>query len=217
MKKTEWLIECIKKYREGYIGDAWDIFWEFRNKKDIFALENSKESSIQLFCYLCCFGMARSKTRLAYSNINKFHKFYINSLDSFKELNKFNFESFDKVNKDDFLKYYSNIQNNLKKIDVSCTNTMVTKILMAITGQTPAFDTYFVDEFRKNVGRFSGNIYDALLKLHNKYKNEWQIELINLPKEYKIIIDEYKKPIKIPIARLIDMGFWYYHDEKNDR
>ncbi len=211
MFERTWFSECIKEYidlMDISDGIAWDIFWNFRAKTDIFDVKNTEISSMHLFCYLACFGMARASTKLMTSNLIKFEEFYKKSLDSFKALNEIRFIGLKEDQKTEFNKNYSIIEQNLKELNVSSTYTMITKILMAVTGQTPAFDSYFVYTFRKKVGGFSGNIFNSLIMLNKKYKGEWKEEIGTIDKKYTYIrLDE---KIETPTARLIDMAFWIY-------
>lgn len=213
MPEEIWFSECIKEYIDNIDdsgGIAWDIFWNFREKTDIFDIKNSQLSSMHLFCYLSCFGMARASTQLMTTNLIKFEEFYKKSLDAFKALNKIKFIDLKENQKEEFNKNYKIIERNLAELDVSSTHTMITKILMAITGQTPAFDSFFIDTFRKKVGGFSGNIFKSLIRLNKKYKEEWVKEIKRLDSKYKH--NYLDIGIDTPSARLIDMAFWTYYE-----
>lgn len=204
--KSVQFIEAIKKYWDNNSYTAWDIFWEFRCSTDIFDEANSRESATQLFCYLCCFGMARATTKLAYSNLDAFEKFYLETIPVFKEISKFQFESLSIVNRKEFINSYESLGKNLKRFNISKSDTMRTKLLMAVTGHTPALDRYFNLGYKKYFGKGSTKTYTILLTLREEYHHVWKDEIEKLPEKYKFTRRGNKN--QIPPARLIDMGFW---------
>jgi len=84
---------------------------------------------------------------------------------------------------------------------------MMTKILMAIWGEIPALDRYFVAGYRKHVGALPGRTIEMMLKLKRKYETDWREELANLPAKCRHTRRGPKN--LIPVVRLIDMGLWY--------
>ena len=111
------------------------------------------------------------------------------------------------ANKKNLLDTYKDIENILSKIlSKKPTVTLVTKIMLVVFGNVPAFDTYFKKSFSKIYGVFSSFGIKELDAIHDFYSN------------FKILLDSIKinvidfngKPTNIIYkkAKLIDMyGF----------
>jgi len=221
------ITSAVKEYqkvpKKALVADPWEIFWDYKcgvEKKgeSIFSEKNISFTSMHLLIYLCCFGMARSKTGLAYTNLNSFTSTVLHIKEEIVKLNGITFEQLDESHRQIVNSCYEKISDELTKESaekerISGSITMVTKILMACWGHTPAFDRFFevtYKELREELGWKRGDDYfDCLLTLKKGYEEYWKNEIDALEAPYTKTIGGNN----IPNARLIDMAFWIRGNE----
>lgn len=206
---AEHLCSSIKQYSRETTGAAWEIFWDYKCSKsksgeDIFESRNIEKTSMHLFIYLCCFGMARNTTNLAYSNLHVFSKMIDEVKTELGSLSDISFENLCERDRQPINKCCKAISHALEVHKISNSETMISKILMASWGQTPAFDTRFVKTYRKYLPPKPGDYFDALMKLSKEYNEKWEMGMNRLESRYA----KTEGGNLIPSARLIDMGFW---------
>lgn len=209
------MASAIQSYLNEYdgYGRAWDILWDYKcevqqQARSILDREHVRATALNLFAYLTCFGMARSSTRLTEITIDNFEELLLElPAQSYKALLDVTFERLAPSHREIFDLFWRALQDGLKKCHVSATDTMITKILMGIWGETPAFDTYFRAGFRSEVYRLPTDPFRILLKLREKYESSWAHEIRELRNDCFYTRRGYKN--RIPVARLLDMGLWY--------
>lgn len=205
--------EAVKKYQDGEVGAAWEIFWDYKcaienRGSDIFDDKYLQQTTMHLFIYLCCFGMVRGNNALTKSDLKCFTKVIIKSKKSLKALSNIKFDELNEDNRKVVEAAYTRLGVELEKQSISSTETMITKILMACWGHTPAYDSYFVRTYRKYLKPLPGDYFKSLLKLEDKYKTAWKSRFDRLNVNYV----KTKRGSPIPHARLIDMAFWQIAD-----
>lgn len=204
------LVKKIRKYQDEGRGIAWSIFWDYKKGIEkrggnIFSDECLALTSMHLFIYLCCFGMARSPTGLTNSDLDVFTNMIKNIKDNINRLSTITFEKLDKSHRSVINSNCHEISKKLRGVDISGSRTMVTKILMACWGQTPAYDTRFVSAYRKYVKRLPGDYFESLCELKREYETSWKKDILTLGSKYR---KTKAGGCDIPHARLIDMAFW---------
>jgi hypothetical protein len=207
--KAKTICAAIKKYQEGDIGTAWEIFWDYKrgiekDGGDIFDDKNLTPTTMQLFIYLCCFGMTRNSNALTKSDLNTFTKVIRNSRRYLKAISPIKFEELKEDSRKVVEAAYNCLDYELERMGISNTDTMITKILMASWGHTPAYDSYFKKTYRKYLKPLPGDYFKSLLKLKDEYKTNWKSRFDCLEAKYA----KTKGGNSIPHARLIDMAFW---------
>lgn len=208
--KAKKICAAIKKYQTDEVGTAWEIFWDYKRNIEkgggsIFDAKNLKLTTMHLFIYLCCFGMTRGKHALSKSDLDIFREVIKNSTKDLKKLSTVRFENLKDNDRGVVNAACARLRKELKRKRISSTETLITKILMASWGHTPAYDSYFVRTYRKYLKPLPGDYFNSLLKLNGEYKTVWKNELDRL-KATKYA--KTKRGNRIPNARLIDLAFW---------
>ena len=210
----ERLARAIRAYPgETYSACAWTIFWDYKCEiegrgESILSEEHRWQTALQLFAYLCCFGMGRAKTRLTSITIDHFADVLSHIRpDTFAALLDVKFENIDDSDEDVLKAAWRQLREGLAKHNVSTTATMVTKILMGLWGEIPAFDRYFREVHRKVFGSWHEHTMPVLRELQDAYHESWKPALKGLEPPYTHT--RRGQSNRIPVARLIDMGFWY--------
>ena len=198
---------AIKKCHSEDYGRGWDAFWDFYNIKESHSISN-RQLAVELFCYLVCFGMGRHNTKLLSLDIIQFTKLVEDIRPIIDEISIFKFGMLKREHEENYNQLFNKIKNELKKNEISNTDLMVSKILMATTGQAVAVDIYFKNTFKHCFGTFPTNYYEVLLEVQIKYINFWKDRIDALDTKYKLT-RPFDKNI-IPPARLIDMAFWWW-------
>lgn len=202
------ITKSIQSYRQNY-GNAWEIFWDYATDHPLRRkATNTREYATQLFCFLCCFGMARAKTNLAKQNLDDFEDFVSESRDILIDLGDYEFMRLRELDRVEFNNKIASLKENLSDYGISSTNLMVSKIVMAVTGQCPATDRFFANTHRECFGRgVSCNLFTTLMLLKGRYEDEWGAKMNRMNRS--LTLTNRGKNNKIPVARLIDMAFWY--------
>ena len=148
--------------------------------------------------------MARASTKLSDSNLIEFKEIVTEITPKLKSLDGIIFEHLSEKDELAVESVYDAIEKALIERKISGSETMITKILMTVWGQTPAFDRYFVKTYREYFPPKPVDYFKALKKLSDVYNENWKQALQKLDKEQAYTTAGNK----IPVARLIDMAFW---------
>jgi len=206
------LAEAIKRYPAERYGVAWAILWDYKceiEKVGLSILDDNHrwQTALELFAYLCCFGMGRASTRLTNITVDDFADVLAHlRTDTFGDLGSCRFEHFGERYEQARSSIWRQLQAGLNKHGVSTTDTMISKILMGLWGEMPAFDTSFQKTYRHVFGTWPGRVRDVLRQLYDAYEKVWQEEINSLPSILKHTQRGHWNPI--PVPRLIDMAFW---------
>lgn len=129
-------------------------------------------SCLQLGFYLASFGMLRGSTVLSKKSIGYLKKLIILISNSKRNLWKIDVDSYNKDNIRDLLELYKKIKKALSKSadQRKPTVTLITKIMLGVFGNVPAFDI----NFKKGLGVaiFNENSLSEIKKFYTKHENE---------------------------------------------
>lgn len=133
-------------------------------------------------------------TGLRTINISDFETFYANSWNDFETIRSLEFGNLMENDEATFTRAFDAIQTYLPK-NIKKTPTMITKILMGVTGNVPAFDTRFNKWYRTEFDGKMGNIFKKLLSLQESYHDCWKADFKALPKATKQTIEIQKNKL----------------------
>lgn len=186
-------------------GLEWDICYSFFFKHRL-DLRKYKETACKvLLRYLSAFGMT-SRTaffvRWNYHDLKPLIEYCINHPEYYNlDLNKY----------EELIALYKGIekcleQNNKDKRKKP-TATAVTKVMLAIYGCVPAFDSRFCKYFKES--GFTGRFNESNLRIVNQFYCDNKSELNNLTKRLLRNAHYQEIDIHYPVARLIDCYGWH--------
>lgn len=147
---------------------CFNYFQGFKNKKDIANKENIQNSCLHLAFYLASWGMLRGSSFLLQKSIKFYEPLikYISGKD--EHFWKIDVDGYDKENNiEKLIDCYKDIN---EKLDNKASDILITKIMLGVFGNVPAFDTYFKQG--SNLGTFNG---ESLEQIFNFYKNNKDI------------------------------------------
>ncbi|HRE41994.1 MAG TPA: DUF2442 domain-containing protein [Ignavibacteria bacterium] len=181
---------------------CYNYFQSFKNKMEIISNINIEKSCLQLGFYLASWGMYRNTDLLNKSiKIYKdFLKFIIDEKNSYLwklDINEYNNENINKL-----LEFIYKFKTNFSdKLIIS--DTLISKIMLGVFGNIPAFDR----NFKKGFG-FSKINFNNLTKINNFYLSNKQL-IDNYKNKIKTLsFSNNEKNFNYPIAKIIDMiGF----------
>lgn len=127
---------------------SFDIcFYYFQtNRKNIAKANNIEISCLQLWSYLSSWGMLRGSSKLLQKSpaaLKPLVEHIAQSQVWDIDVDNYNDENIEKL-----LEEYHKIEEILRAMDVKPTLTLVTKIMLGVYGNIPAYDTYFTETFR---------------------------------------------------------------------
>ena len=186
---------------------SFDIcFYYFQtNRENIAKANNIEISCLQLWSYLSSWGMLRGSSKLLQKSpaaLKPLVEHIAQSLVWDIDVDDYTDENIEKL-----LEEYHEIEEILNAMDVKPTLTLVTKIMLGVYGNIPAYDTYFTETFRnesaessfRRVNKKSLEVIREFYE-HNKSCFNQQIKVIDFNNNPTELI--YTK------AKLIDMyGF----------
>jgi hypothetical protein len=206
--RVDWIGKEIVGYWKSPYGKAWDEFWEYRCQPniDIFSRRDIDDTVVLLLKYLKSFGMYRGKNGLHRFDVDSFKNIYRELIEPLKSASAYQFLSIKEEDIPDYEKEIVKIYLILNKYDIKG-DVIITKILMATTGETLAFDSHCERCLKTEFGISSYSPYIAyrIYQCQDIYRqNQEQIERIK---------EQYRKtrcgnPQIIPKARLLDMAMW---------
>lgn len=190
---------------------CFNYFQGFKNKKDLTKKENMQNSCLHIAFYLASWGMLRGSSFLLQKSI----KFYENIIkyiaqknDDFWKIDVFNY---DDKNINELIKCYNDIKEILSEDGKNkVSKTQITKIMLGVFGNVPAFDKYFMKG--SGLSTFNKN---SLKEIHSFYKTNKK----NILKKSKGIktfnFDNGLTKNKYTQAKIIDMIFFIEGRKKN--
>jgi hypothetical protein len=212
---------------------AWEFVWVYRKSFDIAGElihpNNIEKTALHVGFYLANWGMFRGKGELLRQNLDFFIYFseilFGRVLEDFPDFYEWEFIEFynNRERQEEFNRVYDLICERLPIGGVK--DTLISKTLLGVWGQCPAFDTYFRDGmkyFLKLLNRerqerryvyshfinFSGEALGQIAALY--FQNGWNEQApmihttVNQP--------DYDEQL-YPPAKLVDMAFWQYGSE----
>lgn len=186
---------------------SFDIcFYYFQtNRENIAKANNIEISCLQLWSYLSSWGMLRGSSKLLQKSpaaLKPLVEHIAQSLVWDIDVDDYTDENIEKL-----LEEYHEIEEILNAMDVKPTLTLVTKIMLGVYGNIPAYDTYFTETFRNESAessfrRVNKKSLEVIRKFYERNKScfNQQIKVIDFNNNPTELI--YTK------AKLIDMyGF----------
>jgi len=212
-------IDNIGQYLERYANDRangldeWEVFWDYRcavqaNGDSIFAEPHVYETSVRLISYLFFYGMGRGSTRLLAMRSSRRFACVVRAIAT-PEGEQLLQTHFGVVNwrHPPFIRVWNDLGEALREIGVSDTETMLSKVLLAVWGEMPALDSRFNRVFKAtwDVER-RPPLAGVLDCIRQRYAETWQNEIQAAPDAWK----HTSGGNPIPDARLVDIAFWYH-------
>lgn len=157
---------------------CYNYFYSFYKEgkiKELASNENIQISCLQIGFYLASWGMMRGSTFLIEKSVRHYNKliFTISKMDPI--LWEIDVDSYNDENIERLLKCKEDIIGALKTEDKIPTDTLVTKIMLGVFANTPAFDKFFNKSLK--VSKFNEK---SLIKIRDFYE------------ENKLFIDSLK-------------------------
>lgn len=140
---NNFLLDKDPRGRDASFDYCYSYFYSFYQKgklKDIANNENMQLSCLHLGFYLASWGMLRGSTILSKKSI----KYYDELLKKISEMDKKLWEIDVDNYSEENIKLLIQCKEDIKKIFDFATETLVTKIMLGVFGNIPAFDQYFI-------------------------------------------------------------------------
>ena len=186
---------------------SFDIcFYYFQaNRKNIATACCIQISCLQLWSYLSSWGMLRGSSKLLQKSPAALKPLVEHIAES--DVWDIDVDNYTDENIEKLLKEYREIEGILNAMDVKPTLTLVTKIMLGVYGNIPAFDTYFTETFRNesdksSFRRVNKKSLESIRDFYNRNKSSFDIKIE--------VIDFNNNPTELIYtkANLIDMyGF----------
>jgi hypothetical protein len=192
--------------------DEWEVFWDYkctieRNGERILDEARRAETAARLVSYLFFYGMGRGSTRLLDIKSSRRFAAVLRGLSSPAAADLFAVSFTEAVwSQKPFVSVWEDLGEALRQIAVSDSAIMRSKILLAVWGEMPAFDTQFANTFKATYGFLSGKPHKMLNRLREAYLATWQSEIRDVPEPWRLTAGGNR----IPDARLLDIAFWYH-------
>lgn len=144
---------------------CYNYFQDFSDKRDISAKQNIQNSCLHLAFYLASWGMLRGSSFLLQKSI----KFYEHLIEYFSNLDK-SYWIIDLPYSDQDIDKLLDCSNMIREIlgengKNKVSDTLVTKIMLGVFGNVPAFDSYFKNG--SNLGILNRNALVSVNEFYN--------------------------------------------------
>jgi hypothetical protein len=196
-------LRIFNDFYNKYIGDgtgvAWDVFWDYQHYNPRMRLDKKAQL---LLMYLNTFGMNRggALNRFTSTVLSDFLRKSTSSISFLGEWAKLDSGFFfDEKNKSDFERHVGNIRSGLGD---DSTDVFVTKVLLALTGEIPAFDQKFCLGFWGT---------ETPRKMNFKNMNDVAARLSKLKITRRSVGRRGTRlgyGVHIPFGRIVDCVFW---------
>lgn len=207
--------DLIRKYVNNNVGVAWDVLWEYlKCERQAFSKLNVNRKRIVtkvLDVYLRDFGMNRAgnmndadsntlAAELDTDESNAAIRFF-ETLSLKQTLTQPDLENFDN--------HLSPVGESLENSGYSNTQIMISKVLLGLTGNVPAYDRYFT-KFLMDQGitkTLNSRSYNELISWLSKYR---RIERLRLCGNIHHPTTRLSAGFNVPDMRLLDIVGWQY-------
>ena len=210
-----------KNYEHRYASFdyCYNYFHQFKNKDVIASKENIEKSCLHLGFYLGSWGMMRASSFLLQQSL-QFHKPIIKWIanECPKEVWKIDLNNYNEQS----ISLLINTYNELCKFipEGKRQLVLVTKIMLGVFGNTPAFDNYFTNTFRAKYGKNSRyRKFDSTALQSIKYFYDTNDKLIEMFRKKSRTINFSNGQLTNRLytrAKIIDMiGFGHSYKAKD--
>lgn len=203
----EMLADPYHRYR------SWEHCFSFFHRHYPFMSEDQLDAAtLHLAFYLASWGMYRGSSKLLQKNY-KVHTSILKivSGEKYAPLTEIDFDSTSSISQITPLIFdlVRELQQAYAGLDVSPTDTLVTKVLLGTLGCIPAYDRWFVD----GVKLWGDALNDSQNRITARLGRNSYLGLINFYRQHKQYILAAQaltaeNGFKYPIMKLIDMYFW---------
>lgn len=182
-------------------------FVYFQTNKGKNLIKNKELSCLHLGFYLASWGMYRGSSFLLQNSYMIYSDLidYLSKIDS--KFWNIDIDSYTDENIDKILDVYKGIKNKLFKDKKHKSETLITKIMLGVFGNIPAFDTYFKKGIKSINGdgmqAISKNNLVKIKKIYEEYQKIYDKQNIKCT-----TVDNNNPEIKYTKAKLIDMTFF---------
>lgn len=208
------ITESIKKYLGDLDMDSYHRYksWDFCYEAFAVSQKNDRHA-LELGFYLASWGMYRGSCALLQKNY-KVHEKAVDILFS-QEAQAIKCKMGFKLSKENIhqiLKIKEKLSNYYTNVNVSPTDTLISKIMLGTLGCMPAYDEYFIAGIKSVVwGRSSFNEHSLLYLF--KFIEDNELDVLDA----QTYISE-KLNTHYPVMKVLDMYFWqkgYEIEQKN--
>jgi len=162
---------------------------------------NKTELSLNLGFYLASWGMYRGSSQLLQKNY-LVHEGAVIIIENYEKLRCGINNEVNEGNLDKLLLLINNLKMYYTSVNVTPTNTLISKILLGTLGCLPAFDRYFIEGVKSENFRFKSLNKKSLENLFI-FLSDNKEELLDIQEKERI-----NKGMFYPKMKLIDMYFW---------
>lgn len=190
----------------NYLNKSQDHFHRYNSWNHCFTTFgnpelNRKELSLNLGFYLASWGMYRGSSQLLHKDF-LVHEGAVKHILAKQQLRSGSNKEIDKEDLDDLKSVIQDLKIYCAEVNVSPTDTLISKILLGTLGCLPAFDRYFVAGVKSDGFEFKSLSEDSLEELFLFYEDNAE-ELREIQKQ-----ELAESTIFYPRMKLIDMYFW---------
>jgi hypothetical protein len=214
-KNTDFFLENINVYsRDSSFDFCYNYFYKFYKNDNLNAIsnkENLQMSCLQLGFYLASWGMYRGSTHIVKRSVKYLDRLikYISTCNPILwKIDVNNYLENDNLNI--LLECYEDIKDCLKEDKYIPSNTLITKVMLGVWANIPAFDDNFCKSFKMS----------KINKSNLKKLNEHYIIYTEIYDKYKIFTfnfyDAEKTQNRYKFAKLIDMYGFTDGSKKNN-
>jgi len=207
-------------HRYASFDYCYNYFYSFKPKSDLASSENIEKSCMHLGFYLASWGMFRNSELM-----QKSLRYYIPIIEWFAlecplELWEIDVDNYDNNKIEKLLLSYKKMDELFKDIN-KYRLTLITKTMLGVFGNTPAFDQFFIKTFKKHFiskPAFTSFNFKSLLSIKNFYSDNIDLieELRKKSKTFDFITGS-ETNILYTRAKIIDMiGFGHSFKPKGE-
>jgi hypothetical protein len=206
-------VNVLEKYLDALVADKFHRYGSWDNCFKTFSEETSTENhSLQLGFYLASWGMYRGSSGLLQKN-HLIHQGAVSLvyLNKFRELRCSEKREISKESvlilmelKKELANYYKRISfvRGIDELNISSTDTLISKILLGTMGCVPAFDRYFRAGIKATTMSFLKFDETSLNRLFD-FAEFNRKEIKEFQKKIALKLNRY-----YPIMKILDMYFW---------
>lgn len=201
-------VEESKKEHHRYL--SFDYCYNyFQGNKGKKLKENKELSCLHLGFYLASWGMYRGSSFLLQNN----YSIYLDLIDYLSELDddcwNIDLDFYTDENIERILEIYKGIREKILKEEKHKDSTLITKIMLGVFGNIPAFDQFFLKGMKSINGKGFTTVNKTNLKKIGDYYKENKEVFDKIKIECKSFENNNNNKIRIyPKAKLLDMVFF---------
>lgn len=191
---------------------CFNYFQRLKNKKEIASKNNIQNSCLQLGFYLASWGMYRGSAGLTQKSVKIFEPI-IKYIASQEDIWRIDADNYTESNKSRLIECKNTIEKEIK-IEQKDKDTLITKIMLGVFGNVPAFDKYF--RMGSELGKVNENALEQISIFYTRYSKiisdeATRIQTLEYHDNNREGSRSYTK------AKIVDMIFFIEGFEKNEK